>query len=254
MGELLTIVGVVTLLAQGGAVRNPRRSPADVAAGAKTFRSHCAVCHGPNGEGGRGPRLASGVFYHGNSDADLLNNISNGITGTEMPAMFYEEDRLWQVVAYIRSLNAATRANVPGDPERGWELFRVKGCAQCHRINGVGGRLGPDLSTIGQMRAAAHLREAILDPDADVRERYWVVSFNDQAGKSHSGFVMNEDTYSVQFIDFDEQLRSFEKTGLKDYQVVKTSKMPSYKGALSDQEVGDLVAWLSSLRPQGGAR
>ena len=254
MSGVLTVVGLVTLLAQGVGLRNPRTSPADVAAGAKTFRSHCAVCHGPNGEGGRGPRLASGIFYHGSSDAELLNNISNGITGTEMPSMLYEEDRLWQVVAYIRSLNPAKAAKAPGDPERGRELFRAKGCSQCHRINGAGGRLGPDLTNIGQMRAVAHLREAILDPDADVRERYWVVGFSDEAGKSHSGFLMNEDTYSVQFMDFDEQLQSFEKTGVKDYQVVKTSKMPSYKDVLSDKELEDLVAWLSSLRPQGGAR
>ena len=36
--------------------RNPLTSPADVAAGAKTFRSHCAPCHGLNGEGAHGKR------------------------------------------------------------------------------------------------------------------------------------------------------------------------------------------------------
>ena len=51
--------------------RNPLTSPADVAAGAKTFRSHCAPCHGLHGEGGRGPNLASGVFFHGGTDLDL---------------------------------------------------------------------------------------------------------------------------------------------------------------------------------------
>ncbi|HKW99098.1 MAG TPA: c-type cytochrome [Bryobacteraceae bacterium] len=254
MGDFVVVMGVVGLLAQGSVMRNPRTSPGDIAAGAKTFRSHCAVCHGPNGEGGRGPRLASGVFYHGNSDQEILNNISNGIPGTEMPSMFYEEDRLWQVVAYIRSLSAASSAKGSGDPGRGREIFLAKGCMQCHRVNGEGGRLGPDLTDIGQRRAAAYLRESILDPSADVGERYWVVSFNDPSGKSHNGFVMNEDTYSVQFLDFNEQLQSFEKAGLKDYQVVKTSKMPSYKSVLSDQEVDDLVAWLSSLRLEGGAR
>lgn len=254
MGDLVLVFSAVILLAQTGVIPNPRTSPADVAAGAKTFRAHCAVCHGPQGEGGRGPRLAAGVFYHGSSDRDLLNNISNGIPGTEMPAMFYEEDRLWQVVAYIRSLNPASDAPSAGDAHRGGEIFHGKGCAQCHRVRGEGGRMGPDLTSIGQTRSAAYLRESILDPDADVRQRYWVVSFMDASGKSHNGFLMNEDTYSVQFLDFDEQLQSFEKAGLKDYQVTKTSKMPRYKDVLSEQEVEDLVAWLSSLRHLEGAR
>ena len=41
----------------------PKMTADDVTAGAKTFRSHCAECHGLNGEGGRGPNLSDGVFY-----------------------------------------------------------------------------------------------------------------------------------------------------------------------------------------------
>ena len=187
-------------------LKNPRTTPADVAAGAKTFRSHCSPCHGMNAEGGRGPNLAAGRFFHGSSDAELLRNISNGIPETEMPGLFYSPDRVWQVVAYIRSLNAAA-ARVEGDPKRGEALFRSNGCMKCHRIDGEGGRLGPDLSSIGQSRSPEHLRMSIVDPNADVRPRYWVVSFKD-GGQEQKGFLMNEDTYTVQFIDMKEQLHS----------------------------------------------
>lgn len=249
--------------------RNPSTSPADVAAGAKTFRSHCASCHGLNGEGGRGPNLTTGVFFHGSSDLDLLNNISDGITGTEMPGLFYSPDRVWQVVAYIRSLNAGREAR-PAAEERspnvaravmldsavvlGAGHFRIKGCLQCHRVNGEGGRLGPDLSDIGRTRSVEHLRIALVDPNADVRQRYWVVSFRDASGKSQEGFLMNEDTYTVQFIDMNERLHSLGKSGLKDYSVGKTSRMPSFKNSLSSSELEQLVAYLSSLRPKGAAQ
>src|SRR4029077_6310423 len=89
----------------------------DVAAGEKTFRSHCAPCHGMHGEGGRGPNLASGRFYHGSSAADLLKNISEGIPGTEMPGLFYMEDRIRQIIAYIRSLHVGEHSI--GDGARG---------------------------------------------------------------------------------------------------------------------------------------
>jgi cytochrome c oxidase cbb3-type subunit III len=234
--------------------RNPLTSPADVAAGAKTFRSHCASCHGLNGEGGRGPNLTTGVFFHGSSDADLLNNISDGIPGTEMPGLFYSPDRVWQVVAYIRSLNTGKRAKPTADVAQGAELFKSKGCYQCHRVNGEGGRLGPDLSDIGKIRSVEHLRAALIDPNADVRQRYWVISFKDASGKSKEGFLMNEDSYTVQFIDMNERLQSVSKSGLKDYKVEKTSKMPSLKDSLSTSELEQLVAYLSSLRPKGGVQ
>jgi putative heme-binding domain-containing protein len=223
---------------------------ADVAAGAKTFRSHCAVCHGTAGEGGRGPSLSAGVYHHGGTDADLLRNISNGIPGTDMPGIFYNEDRVRQVVAYLRSLNTSQRT--AGDPARGREIYAAQGCAQCHRVSGAGGRLGPDLSEIGRARAAAHLRQALLSPDADVREDFWVVSFTNKDGSQQSGFLRDEDTYTVLFLDFEENLRSAAKADVRDYQVTKTSRMPSYREALKENELDDLVAWLSSLK--GGAR
>lgn len=248
------LVLVAAMAAEPEETRNPRTSPADVAAGGKTFRSHCSPCHGLNGEGGRGPNLATGSFFHGSSDLELLNNISDGIPGTEMPGLFYSSDRVWQIVAYIRSLNAANQSKPGASAAKGAELLRDKACLQCHRISGQGGRLGPDLSEIGKSRSVQHLRQALLDPNADVRQRYWVVSYTDASGTRVEGFLMNEDTYSVQFIDMSGRLQSLAKAGLKDYRVEKISKMPSFKDSLTNEEVEHMVAYLASLRPKGGSR
>ena len=250
----LALAAAPTQVEEITTTRNPRTSAADVAAGAKTFRSHCAPCHGVNGEGGRGPNLASGVFFHGSSDMDLLNNISEGIQGTEMPGLFYSPDRVWQIVAFIRSLSAGTAAKPTADVARGAELFTSRGCRQCHRVNGEGGRLGPDLSDIGRTRSVEHLRAALVDPQADVRQRYWVVSFVDTSGKNHEGFLMNEDSYTVQFMDMNERLHSVSKSAIKGYKVEKTSRMPSFKDSLNNSDLEQLVGYLSSLRPKGGAQ
>lgn len=228
--------------------QNPHTTPADVAAGAKTFRSHCAPCHGYNAEGGRGPNLAAGRFYHGNTDADLLNNISNGIPGTEMPGLFYSEDRVWQVIAYIRSLSA--HAEKPsGDRQAGAGLFRSQGCSNCHRIKGTGGALGPDLSGVGAARSLNNLKQSIVDPDADVPPRYWIVRFQNSSGKQVKGFLLNEDTYTVQLLTMTGQLLSCEKASVKDYQVDKHSAMPSYR-SLSSSQINDLVTYLWAQRPE----
>jgi len=254
MGKIGILFFAVGLFAQEVETRNPRTSSADVAAGAKTFRSHCAECHGLNAEGGRGPNLASGRFFHGSSDADLLKNIGDGIQETEMPGLFYSSDRIWQVIAYIRSLNKSGREQTKGDATAGKAVYQSAGCPQCHRIDGEGRRLGPDLSDVGRVRAPEHLRAAIIDPGADVRERYWVVNLKTKNGSSQTGFLMNEDTYSVQFMDLSEQLHSVTKADLADFTIEKVSKMPSYKDNLEARQLDDLVAYLSSLRPKGGVR
>ena len=250
----LLLSAAALLAAQEQEVSNPRTSPQDVALGEKTFRSHCAPCHGLRGEGGRGPNLASGVFYHGSKDADLLRNISEGVPGTEMPALFYSPDRVWQVIAFIRSLSASGEAPAAGNNAEGPRLFRQQGCDGCHRIEGAGGRLGPDLTEIGARRSVEHLRQAILDPNADVRVRYWVATATDRTGQRYEGFTMNEDTYSVQIMDMSERLHTLVKSDLESYKVDKISRMPSYAGKLSEQQVNELVAFLSSQRPAGGER
>jgi cytochrome c oxidase cbb3-type subunit 3 len=229
--------------------RNPRTSPADVAAGAKTFHSHCSPCHGYQGDGGRGPNLAAGRFYRGSSDADLLKNISEGIPGTEMPGLFYNEDRVWQLVAFIRSLSA-NAAKPSGDANAGAGLFRSQGCAGCHRIRGEGGAVGPDLSSIGAARSLDNLKQSIVAPDVEVQPSYWTVSFEDGSGKTVQGFLLNEDTYTVQLLDRAARLHSYEKAALKNYAIDKRSSMPSYRDKLWPQQLDDLLAYLWSQRPQ----
>jgi mono/diheme cytochrome c family protein len=63
---------------------------------------------------------------------------------------------------------------------------------------------------------------------------------------------MNEDTYTIQFIDMEGKLHSVAKTDLKEFHTEKTSKMPSYKDKLTPQQLDDLVAYLSSLRSKAG--
>src|SRR5258708_1160501 len=101
----MRLVWVLSILAAGAfgqqpAVRNTRDAAADGAAGAKIFRSPCADCHGLRGEGGKGPNLTTGVFFHGSSDLELFHNITEGIAGTAMQGVFFSDGQVWQLVAY----------------------------------------------------------------------------------------------------------------------------------------------------------
>jgi putative heme-binding domain-containing protein len=223
-----------------------------VSAGAKIFRSHCAECHGLKGEGGRGPNLTTGVFFHGNTDDDLMRNISDGIPGTAMPGVFFSHVQVSHLIAYVRSLSQRGGANQPpGDLAKGGKLFREKGCIGCHLARGEGGYRGPDLSTIGSQRSVEHLRQAILDPDATVLREYWVAKVTLENGATYAGFLRNEDTHTVQILDFSKGLTSLSKHEFIKFEIDKHSIMPSYQGRMTGDETNDLVAYLWSLKLQG---
>ena len=250
----LTVASACAAMGQAP-VRNPHATAEDRAAGAKIFRSHCASCHGVKGTGGLGPNLTTGSFFHGGTDADLYNNISDGIAGTAMPGVFFDGTQVWQIVAFVRSLSQAGAAPVShGDAVRGAQLFRANGCNSCHLVRGEGGVRGPDLSVIGSERAADYLRESIVDPNAKVAQEYWVAKILAQDGTSYAGFLMNQDTYMVQILDFSRGLVALPRSSFRDFGIDRSSIMPAYKGKLKDSEVDDVVSYLASLKRQKEAQ
>jgi len=251
LGLLLAAAG----LAPGQSANSQARETAR-AAGEKIFRSHCASCHGLNGAGGSGPSLSSGIFYHGGTDADLYRNISEGIPGTAMPDQFFSSAQIWQIVAYVRALSAIpVRPKLTGSASHGAQLFREKGCSGCHLVKGDGGVRGPDLSVIGSQRSVGHLRESITDPGVKVEPQYWVAKIITKDGRNRTGFILNQDSYSVQLLDFSSGLQLVQRSDFKDFGIDRSSIMPSYKEKLSGAELNDLVAFLALLeRPRENRR
>ncbi len=145
-----------------------------------------------------------------------------------------------------------TVASLTAEQARGKTIFENKGnCTSCHRIKGVGARTGPDLSEVGARRPE-QLQTKLINPDAEINaaNRPYRVVLKD--GTVVNGRLLNLDTFTVQLIDDKENLRSFVKTDVRSYAFVDKSPMPSYKDKLSDQEISDVVAYLSSLRPPPG--
>ena len=240
---------VQSLAVQSGPLVNNHTSPEDIEAGAKSFRRHCSTCHGRNAEGFRGPNLTTGSFRHGNSDAVLFGNILGGIAGTGMGGVYLPDRQIWQVISYLRSLGQ-TREEAPieGDPERGRVVFLEKGdCATCHRVGGQGGRRGMDLTEVGWKRSLGHIRTAILKPSEVIDTRFRLVQMTKPNGELVEGLLLNEDTYSIQFMDENENLRSIYKSQLREVYKPDLSLMPDYEGAFSKQELDDLIAYLHSL-------
>ena len=231
--------------------KNPFDSAADVAAGRQYFVGHCALCHGPEGEGGRGINLTAGRYRMGASDRELFRTIQKGVPESEMPGTSLSENEIWRIVAFVRRLaTAGADEKAPGDPAAGKLAYEGKGlCASCHVVgDGGGGRLGPELSEVGLRRSLKFLRESITNPGAYIADDFRTVTVLTRTDEPITAIKLNEDDYSIQVRDVRENLRSFLKSDLKEVKRETRSLMPAYGSTLSPAEIENVVAYLSSLR------
>ena len=239
--------------------------------GESQFRANCAFCHGLGARGGgRGPDLTRAQKRHGNSDADIFRTINEGVPGTAMPpngatqqGVGMTEGEIWQVIAYIRSVQAKAPAQVAGNAAHGKELFDgTAGCSTCHMIQGKGGRLGPDLSTTGSARSTEYLVESLRTPSRrlaqgiseamkEFSQEYVTVTVITSDGSKLVGVVLNEDNFTLQMLDTREQLHLFEKDKLRSLEKSRESLMPAYdQKMLSDKDLQDVIAYLLAVGAQ----
>ena len=87
--------------AEAAEAKNPYAgNPGAGEEGGKIFKENCRSCHGENGAGGFGPKLATTAHKFGGSDADLFTSIAGGRPGG-MPAFLPQlgKERIWKAVA-----------------------------------------------------------------------------------------------------------------------------------------------------------
>ena len=222
----------------------------DIENGGRQYTNNCVYCHGPEGDQIAGINLLQGKFKRAVSDDDIVQIIRNGVPGTGMPAQNMNDSNARTIVAYLRSAKLGPASTLTGgDAARGKALFEGKGqCITCHRVQSNGSRMGPDLSDIGMQRRAVELEKSLLDPDSGMLPQHRFVQVTPKSGPAITGRLLNQDTFTLQLIDSQEKLRTFAIADLRDYSVLKTSRMPSYKEKLNRQELADMVSYLVSLK------
>ena len=136
-----------------------------------------------------------------------------------------------------------------GNAAAGAALVAGKGtCLTCHRVQGKGSRLGPDLSDIGTLRTAEQLLTSLVEPDAEIlpENRFYRVVTRD--GATTSGRLLNHDTFQVLMLDEKEQLRSFQKVRAARARLRQGIEDAVISRTLSPQELADVIAYLSTLK------
>ena len=138
-----------------------------------------------------------------------------------------------------------------GDAKRGYEVFSNKkaACSSCHQIGYVGGRLGPELSSIGSTRSRRDLIEAIVYPSLRIAQGYTPTRLRTIDDEVYNGLLSKQtDTYIELLCGVDKICR-IEKSEIEEQSESKQSVMPSgLDQQIALEDFADLLAFLESKR------
>jgi putative heme-binding domain-containing protein len=128
------------------------------------------------------------------------------------------------------------------------QLFQVASCVACHKMNGVGTEMGPDLAKLDPKLKVHDILKDILEPSFKINEKFQSYVIETTAGKIHTGLILEEKDGNIKLIE-NPLVKSaplvFKKGEIAEKTKSPTSIMP--KGLLDKltrEEILDLVAYV----------
>ena len=141
-----------------------------------------------------------------------------------------------------------------GDPRRGEVVYRMKelSCVACHAIGGSGGKVGPDMTSIGASAPVDYLIESVWFPNKKIKEGYHAVMVETKDGEEYSGVLVRESNELVVLRDAVGKEISIAKNNISDRRIGTLSLMPAgLLDGLNAQDRIDLFRFLSELGKPG---
>jgi putative membrane-bound dehydrogenase-like protein len=133
------------------------------------------------------------------------------------------------------------------DPQAGRRIFfHVAGaaCSQCHRHEGRGNVVGPDLSLIAKQGTPREILQSILEPNREVAPQFYTTHLELTDGSDFTGILLRSSSNEVYRNGFGQEV-TFQKSEIQDRKELRSSLMPSgLLDTMSDREVRDLLAFL----------
>ncbi len=134
-----------------------------------------------------------------------------------------------------------------GDPVKGKAIF-TKTCAACHKLEGVGHELGPNLSAMKNRGMDAILTN-VLDPNAEVNPQYLSYNCNLDDGRQVTGIIQSETATSVTFIRGEGLKDVVSRSNIETLKSTGLSLMPEgLEKDISVEAMADLIAYLMNVK------
>ncbi len=240
------------------AARTPEQEAAKAAAekrGGALFKQNCAVCHGDDLTGGRGPDLIRSTLVRHDKDGNLIGPVvTQGRAEKGMPPFPLSAAQVSDLVAYIDSelvlFDLHTRVpgaypnDIPaerlatGSAEAGKAFFYgAGGCAKCHSPTG-------DLAHIASKYNPPDLEQRFLNPVGVPN----TATVTRASGKQFNGMLLLNDGFNVTIRDADGWTRTWPRSEVKlevhDPAAAHEALLPKW----TDAEMHDMFTYLETLK------
>jgi putative heme-binding domain-containing protein len=138
-----------------------------------------------------------------------------------------------------------------GDIRRGQTVFNSPkaACSSCHRMGYLGGRVGPDLTAIGQARTERDLLESIIYPSASFVRSFEPFVIQTKSDETYSGVVTKDAADEIVLATGPGTEVRIARSDITDMRPGTVSVMPAgLEQQLSKQELADLLIFLKSTK------
>ena len=152
--------------------------------------------------------------------------------------------------AHLDSLLAELK-RLGGDVRRGQAVFNSQKtvCSTCHAMGYLGGKVGPDLTSIGQIRTERDLLEAVVYPSASFVRSFEPVIVDTKDDEEYSGVVANDTANELVLVTGADTKARVAKKDIAEMRPGTVSVMPSgLADQLSKQELADLLTFLKNTK------
>jgi putative heme-binding domain-containing protein len=151
--------------------------------------------------------------------------------------------------AEVRQKAMTSLAELQGDVNNGRAVF-LRSCTSCHKVgNSEGQEFGPNLDKVAtRVKGRYKLIESIIDPNAEIDEKYLSTKIDTVEGKSIVGLIVSETDNSI--VIFDGKMKhTIPKDDIESRTKLKQSSMPEgLAGTMAPAEFVDLISYLATLR------
>lgn len=180
----------------------------------------------------------------------LLKRFAPEIQALAQPLLARLADREREQEVYLTELVNRT-LQTPGNPERGRDVFfsQKVGCYGCHKLDGKGGSVGPDLSLVGRFRDPRALLEAVVFPSSTIVPEFRSFTIVTKGGKTHTGMIVSETSDALYLRTSQLAEIRVSRNDVDEIAPSSVSIMPQgLEKTMTDQEFADLLEFLYQRR------
>jgi putative heme-binding domain-containing protein len=158
----------------------------------------------------------------------------------------------WKLTPQLRQELVAEVA-AKGDPHRGEAVYRRKEllCAKCHGIGGAGGRVGPDLISVGASAQVDYLIDSLITPNSKLKENFHSIVVATDDGRVVTGIPVRKDASEIVLRDAEDRELTIAIDSIEAQKDGRSLMPDGTVDQLTRGELVDLVSFLSKIGKVG---